>query len=162
MAEWEVANALAGNDMTYEPLVGNRAIENAAISYVMELERAAGRRPEDRRSVPTFPGDVFSPPRTIEVKAVGGDQRGWFLPIETRQYDAALSDPEFYVYVVDQIRQGDPSGFRLKVLAGEQLRRLLQRAKRREYYELPVPVGEFDSAPGTEALRSDWMSAAND
>ena len=45
-----------------------------------------------------------STPCTIEIKAVGKDHRGWFVPIETRQYDAALADPNFHLYVVDNIR----------------------------------------------------------
>lgn len=138
--------------MTFEPLVGNRAIEDAAIKYVMDLERRAGREPVDRRYEASFAADISSPPRTIEVKAVGKDQRGWFVPIETRQYDAARSDPNFFLYVVDNIRQGDPSAFRLKVFGGDQLRRLLEKAKKREYYEMPIPVAEFDSAPGPEAI----------
>ncbi len=138
--------------MTFEPLVGNRAIEDAAIQYVMELERLAGREPVDRRYEAAVAGDIYSAPRTIEVKAVGKDQRGWFVPIETRQYDAARSDPNFFLYVVDNIRQGDPSAFRLKVFAGDQLHRLLDKAKKREYWEMPIPVGEFDSAPGSEAI----------
>lgn len=138
--------------MTFEPLVGNRAIEDAAIEYVMDLERRAGREPVDRRYEAAFAADIWSPPRTIEVKAVGKDQRGWFVPVETRQYEAARSDRDFYLYVVDNIRQGDPSAFRLKVFAGEQLQRLLEKAKKREYWEMPIPVAEFDSAPGPEAI----------
>ena len=138
--------------MTFEPLVGNKAIEDAAIRYVIQLERQAGREPVDRRYEATFPADISSPPRTIEVKAVGKDQRGWFVPIETRQYDAAFADPHFFLYVVDNIRQGDSSLFRLKVFGGEQLRRLLGKAKKREYWEMPIPVAEFDSAPGPEAV----------
>jgi hypothetical protein len=132
--------------------VGNRAVEDAAVKYVMELERRAGREPADRRGDLTFAADVWSPPRTIEIKAVGKDQRGWFVPIETRQYDAARSDPDFFLYVVDNVRQGDPSAFRLKVFRGPQLQRLLEHAKKREYWEMPIPVGEFDSAPGPEAV----------
>lgn len=138
--------------MTFEPLVGNRAIEDAAIAYVMELERTAGREPADRRYEAAFAADIWSPPRTIEIKAVGKDQRGWFVPIESRQYDAARSDPNFYLYVVDNIRQGDPSAFRLKVFGGQQLQRLLEKAKKREYWEMPIPVAEFDAAPGPEAV----------
>lgn len=138
--------------MTFEPLVSNRAIEDAAIRYVMDLERRAGRVPADLRNAPDFPGDISSPPRTIEVKAVGRDQRGWFVPLETRQFEAANADPDFYLYVVDNIRQGDPTSFRLKVFAGEQLHRLLTGARRRAYYEMPIPVGEFDAAPGPEAV----------
>ncbi len=138
--------------MSFEPLVGIRAIEDAAIEYVMRLEREAGREPVDRRYDAAFPADISSPPRTIEVKAVGKDQRGWFVPIETRQYDAARSDDTFFLYVVDNIRQGDPSAFRIKVFGGEQLQRLLENAKKREYWEMPIPVAEFDSAPGPESV----------
>jgi hypothetical protein len=140
--------------MTFEPLVRNRAIEDAAMAYVMEIERQDGREPVDRRFDAAFAADISSPPRTIEVKAVGKDQRGWFVPIETRQYDAARSDPDFYLYVVDNIRQGDPSAFRLKVFGGDQLERLLAKAKKREYWEVPIPVAEFDAAPGREAVTS--------
>jgi hypothetical protein len=140
--------------MTFEPLVGNKSIEDAAIRYVMELERRAGREPVDRRHEASFAADISSPPRTIEVKAVGKDQRGWFVPLEARQHDAALADPQFYLYVVDNIRQADPSAFRLKVFAREQLQRLLQNAKKREYWEMPIPVAEFDSAPGPESVAS--------
>lgn len=138
--------------MTFEPLVGNKAIEDAAIALVMQLERTVGRTPRDRRHEADFAGDISSPPRTIEVKAVGKDQRGWFVPLETRQYIAAKADLNFYLYVVDNIRQGDPTAFRLKVFGGAQLARLLIAAKRREYYELPIPVAEFDAAPGIEGL----------
>lgn len=145
--------------MTFEPLVGNRVIEDAAIEYVKRLEQQAGRQPKDRRYDSSFPADILSPPRTIEVKAVGKDQRGWFVPIETRQYDAAASDPEFFLYVVDNIRQGDPKAFRLKVFGGEQLRRLLAKAKKREYWEMPIPVAEFDAAPGPESVVAPAASA---
>lgn len=146
--------------MTFERLIGNKPIEDAAITYVIDLERRAGREPIDRRYETAFAGDVWSPPRTIEVKAVGKDQRGWFVPIEPRQYDAARSDPHFYLYVVDKVRQGDPAAFRLKVFGGEQLKRLVAKAKRREYYEMPIPVAEFDSAPGPESVLADEALAS--
>ena len=138
--------------MIYQPIVGNKAVEDAAIDWVMALEREAGRQPIDRRHDPGFAADIASPPRTIEVKAVGKDQRGWFVPIETRQYEAALSNADFFLYVIDNITQGDKSAFRLKVFGGETLKRLLGNAKKREYYEMPIPVAEFDAAPGKEAI----------
>jgi len=135
--------------------MGNKAIEDAAIEYVLRLEREAGREPVDRRYESAFAADIWSPPRTIEVKAVGKDQRGWFVPIESRQYEAAKADQAFFLYVVDNIRQGDPSAFRLKVFGGEQLQRLLEKAKKREYWEMPIPVREFDAAPGLDGLTVD-------
>jgi hypothetical protein len=134
------------------PLVGNKAIEDAAIKFVLDLERHAGRSPVDRRYEAAFAGDIDSAPRIIEVKAVGGSQRGWFLPLEVPQVNEARSNPKFFVYIVDNVRQGDPTKFGLKVLGGERLARLLERAKERRYFEVPVPVAEYDAAPGREGL----------
>jgi hypothetical protein len=133
-------------------LIGNRRIEDAAITWVMQLERDAGRLPVDRRYEATFPADIESPPRLIEVKAVGGDARGADLPLEVAQVERGRSDPDFFLYVVDHDAQGDPSKFRLKVFAWDQLARLLARARERRFYELPVPVAEFDDALGLDGL----------
>jgi hypothetical protein len=65
-----------------QPLTGNKAIEAAAILFVMDLERRVGRAPVDKRYEATYPADIESMPRIIEVKAVGGSQRGWFLWLE--------------------------------------------------------------------------------
>lgn len=134
------------------PLSGNKTIEDAAIAFVLDLERQAGRRPVDHRYEKTYAADIESLPRVIEVKAVGGSQRGWFLPLEVPQVNEARSNPNFFVYLVDNLHQGDPAKFGLKVLGGERLARLLEKAKQRSYYEDPVPVAEYDSAPGREAL----------
>lgn len=125
---------------------GNKAIETAAIEWVMELERAAGREPRDTR-YRGAPADVESGERVIEVKAFGGSNRGFGLWLETRQVDEARSNPNFYVYVVENVRQGDSSRFTLKVLGGERLQRLVSKAKERRYYEVPWPVADYDSAP---------------
>lgn len=61
------------------PLSGNKAIEGAAIAFVMDLVRAAGREPVDRRYEAAFAADLESLPRIIDVKAVGGSQCGWLL-----------------------------------------------------------------------------------
>jgi len=127
-------------------LRGNKAIENAAIAWVMELERKAGREPRDTR-YRGAPADIESPPRLIEIKAVGKEScRGEDLWLETRQVDEARGNPSFFVYVVENVRQGDPEQFKLKVYGGEQLQRLLANAKERRYYGVPVPVAEYDAA----------------
>jgi hypothetical protein len=136
------------------PISGGKAVEAAALLWVMELERIAGRSPVDRRYERAFAGDIWSEPRTIEIKAASGDYRGWFLPLEPVQLEAARSDENFYIYIVDNIGQGDPADFGLRVLHGEQLRRLAAKAVTRTYHEMPVPVKEFDSAPGIEAVTS--------
>jgi hypothetical protein len=134
------------------PLAGNKAIEDAAIKFVMDLEREAGRSPQDRRYEAASAADISSPPRAVEVKAVGGSQRGWTLWLEVAQVNEARRNPDFYVYVVDNVRQGNPTKFGLKVLGGARLARLLERAKERRYFEVPVPVAEYDNAPGREAV----------
>jgi uncharacterized protein DUF3883 len=103
-------------------LVGNRVIEDAAIAWVMELELAAGRQPRDTRHQGA-PADVESPPRLIEVKAVGkASMRSEdFLWLEVRQVEEARANGNFCVYVVENVRQSDPAQFRLRVLGGEQL-----------------------------------------
>lgn len=133
-------------------MVGNKAIEEAAVAYLMDLERQAGRVPIDRRYAASYPADIESVPRVIEVKAIGGSQRGWFLPLEVAQVKEARRNPDFYVYVVDNVAQGDPDQFGLRVLGGDLLQRLLTSAKERRYYEVPFPVAEYDAAPGAEAL----------
>lgn len=45
--------------------------------------------------------------------------RGDFLWLEIRQVEEARPNPNFYVYVVENVRQGDPDRFRLKVSMGD-------------------------------------------
>lgn len=125
-------------------LTSNQAIEHAAIAWVVERERAEGRQATDVR-YSGAPYDIDSPPRAIEVKAVGGSGRGFDLWLETSQVDEARRNANFFVYVVENVRQGDPGGFTLKVLGGERLRRLLDRAKERHYYSVPWPVADYDA-----------------
>lgn len=121
----------------------NRKVEDAAIAWVLTKERAEGRLPKDVRYAGA-PYDIESPPRAIEVKAVGGSNRGFGLWLEVSQMEEALRNPDFFLYVVENVRQGDPRNFTLKVLGGERLRRLLERAKERRYYEVPWPVADYD------------------
>jgi Protein NO VEIN, C-terminal len=143
-------------------LRGNKAIEDAAITWVMQLERDAGREPRDTR-YRGAPADIESAPRMIEVKAFGKSNRGNDLWLETRQVDEAHENPDFYVYVVENVAQGDLAGFKLKVLGGERLARLLERAKEQRYYTVPWPVADYDSAP-TDAAGDDlsWESPSQE
>jgi hypothetical protein len=47
--------------------------------------------------------------------------------LETRQVEEARNNPNFYVYVVENVRQGSPEEFTLKILGGDRLARLLER-----------------------------------
>ncbi|MBO0822735.1 MAG: DUF3883 domain-containing protein [Actinobacteria bacterium] len=127
-------------------LVGNKAIEDAAVKWVIELERTVGRQPQDTRHKGAA-ADIESPPRMIEVKAFGTSNRGYDLWLETRQVDEARTNPNFYVYVVENVRQGDPTLFTLRVLGGARLQNLLTHAKERHYYTVPWPVADYDSCP---------------
>src|SRR5205085_9739226 len=104
-------------------------VEDAAIAWVIGLERACCRNPRDTRYEAAAPADIESPPRWIEVKAAGTSCLGNDLWLEPRQVEAALSNPNFYVYVVENVRQGDPRFFTLKVLGGDLLQQLLKRRK---------------------------------
>jgi len=123
---------------------GNRAIENAAIKWVLEREHAAGREPKDMRGKGA-PADIESPPRMIEVKAYGKSSRGQDLWLEVRQVEEARNNPNFWLYVVENIGQGGPVAFTVKELGGERLRKLVARAKEQHYYTVPWPVADYDS-----------------
>lgn len=110
-------------------VTGKRAVEDAAIAWVCELERKAGRIPKDMRGS-NSPVDILSPPRSIEVKAYGRFARGEELFIEVAQFEEAERNPEL---------------FQLKVLAGQDLRSLLDRAKEQRYFTMPWPVAHYDS-----------------
>ena len=125
-------------------IVSNQAVEQVAVDYVIATERQAGRDARDVRGTGAA-GDVDSPPRTIEVKAYGRSARGSDLWLEVRQVQEARRNSEFYVYVVENVRQGDPAQFTLKVLGGQRLARLLERAKEQRYYTVPWPVSDYDA-----------------
>ena len=90
------------------------------MARVIDLELRTGPQPVDTRFAGA-PADILSPPRVIEVKAFGKSNRGYDLWLQTRQLQEALKNPDFYLYVVENVRQGDPALFTLRVLGGEPL-----------------------------------------
>ena len=130
-------------------ITGNQAVEAAAIAWVLGLERAAGRSPADRHKEKAFGADIDSPPRVIEVKSSVGSYRNWPLPLAGPQVKRGLSDPNFYVYVVENVGQGDPAKFSLKVLHGDRLRSMLERAVPQTSHAVPWPVANYDTTPTT-------------
>lgn len=127
-------------------ILRGKALEDAAVAWVMEYERREGRVPVDRRYQAGFPGDIESPPRLIEVKSTATSYRGWFLPLQPVQVEHARTDPTFHVYVVEHIGSGrDTSKFTLRILAGEHLRRLAEAAVARTSYEVPWPTADYDA-----------------
>ena len=106
--------------------MANSETERRAVEFVMQLERAAGRVPEDvtRKGAPF---DVSSPPRKIEVKA-RRSARGAPVPLESRQVAEARSDPaNFYLYVVDNVTTGDGSEIAVRVIHGDLLSAMVER-----------------------------------
>jgi hypothetical protein len=125
------------------PLRTNKEIEDAAVDWVIQIEQQAGRNASDTRHSGAA-ADLASPPRLIEIKAYGGSARGQELWLEPRQFDAARSKPDFWLYIVENVRQGDPAEFRLIQIGREELTALLQRATERRYYTVPFPVAVYD------------------
>jgi hypothetical protein len=119
----------------------------------MDYERSRGREPADTQHGGA-PADIASSGRTIEVKAFGGSTRGYDLWLETRQVEEARTNPAFFIYVVENVRQGDPAKFTLKILGGSRLRKLLERAKEQRYYTVPWPVANYDLPFEDEAVPS--------
>ncbi len=126
-----------------EPNTTNRQVEDAAIRFVIAREAAEGRQAKDTRGTGAA-GDVASDGRVIEVKAYGGSARGQDLWLEVRQVEEARRNPNFWLYVMENVRQGDPSQFRLLTVGGERLQALLARAVERRYYTVPWPVAVYD------------------
>ncbi|WP_328682200.1 DUF3883 domain-containing protein [Streptomyces sp. NBC_01261] len=111
--------------------MGNRETEQAAITHVLALERAAGREPRDVRTS-GLPYDVDSAPRMIEVKAFSRSARSEPLPLEHRQVLAARANPDrFHLYVVDNLAGPDGTEIGVRVLHGEILRGMIERSQPR-------------------------------
>lgn len=121
----------------------NRDVETAAIAYVLATEAASGRAGVDTRGRGAA-GDVQCGERIIEVKAYGSSARGCDLWLEVRQVEEGRTNPNFWLYIVENIRQGDPDHYRLLRIGGADLQALLLRAREKHYYEVPFPVGLYD------------------
>jgi hypothetical protein len=123
------------------PIVGNAAVEQAAIDFVIDQERLHGRSAKDTRG--RGAGDVASEERVIEVKAFSGWWRSGLLYFTPPQLREGGQNADYYVYIVENIGQGDRSKFELRVLHGENLQRLFADAKPHRSY---VPIRAADKA----------------
>jgi hypothetical protein len=124
---------------------GNDAVENAATVFVIEHERRAGREPIDTRRTASTPADLVSGDRLIQIKGFAETSRGNDLRLEPPQAQAAVSRPNVHLYLVENVRQGDPAQFRLLDIHGDHLRRLMERAMERSYVTVPWPIAEYDA-----------------
>ncbi len=130
-----------------EPTVVEEKVEDRAVRHVIELERRLGREARDTRRVHGAPADIASGDRAIEVKASSGWQvrKNGLLYITGPQLRRA-GDANFYVYIVENLGQSDPSKVEVRVLHGEDLRRLFAGAKA-DIYQVPVRVGDYAKLP---------------
>ena len=154
--------------MTDEPSVENsptvpwRTLRSAR---VIAYEAEHGRVARDTRGRGAAGDLVSDDGRVIEVKAYGRTARGMDLWLETGQFDEARSDPVgFHVFVVDNVKQGNPNLFGFIDLQGHVLARLLQRARPQTYVTVPFPVAVYDAAIVNAAARQhaedeklDWL-----
>jgi hypothetical protein len=129
---------------------GSDAVQKAAMMFSIEHERRAGRDPIDTRYAASTPVDLVSGDRLIEIKGFSGTSRGSDLWLEPHEAQAAVSRPNVHLYLVENIRQGDPVRFRLLDIHGEQLRGLMERAVERSYVTVPWPVAEYDAVRAFE------------
>lgn len=126
--------------------MSNSETERIATLFVMQLEQAAGRRPEDVRHR-GVPYDVSSPPRKIEIKAFGGSARGAPIPVEERQVQAARDDPDsYYLYVVDGVDRADHGQMSLRIIPGAALLDMVNRTKPHLTYWPTLRAAEYDAA----------------
>ena len=133
------------NEPMYGPvaLTTNRQIEDAAVTYVIELEELRGREARDTRGQGVA-ADLTSGDRVIEVQAYGRSARGADLWLEARQVEEAKVNANFWLYTVENVRQGGPSRFRRIEVGGEALAQLVPRAVPRHYYTVPFPMSTYD------------------
>lgn len=126
--------------------MGNKETEQAAITHVLALERAAGREPRDVRTS-GLPYDVDSAPRMIEVKAFSRSARSETLALEHRQVAAAQAHPErFYLYVVDNLAGLDGAEVGVRVLHGEVLLAMIERSRPQVTHWPTFRAAEYDQA----------------
>jgi hypothetical protein len=132
-----------------EPTVIDKTIEDRAVRFVIGQERHFGREARDTRRQPGA-ADVASGDRVIEIKASSGwaVRENGLLYVTGPQLRRA-SDPNFYLYIVENVSQGDPSKIEIRVLHGEDLQRLFAGARPDIYY-VPVRKGDYRKLPKLE------------
>jgi hypothetical protein len=125
---------------------GRNANEDAALAWVMQWERSAGRVPRAVLTDPTIPADIESPPRLIAVQAFAKSARSHNLVLDDSQFAEAKRNPEFFIYVVENTASQRFELFGLKVLTGKRLLRLLEGAFQINYLAIPWPESDYDTS----------------
>lgn len=131
-----------------------KKIEDMAVPHVIDYERRHGREAADRRGDHSYPADIEShgadgTRRDIELKATGTHlQTG--LSMQQAQIVEAKVNPDFHLYVVEHLGADDPSPVTLRVVAGQDLRDMVDRAIPRTSYEIPWPKADYDATLSEE------------
>ena len=137
---------------TAAPKLQLRSLESCARNgrLVVDVSRRLfGREARDTRRVPGA-ADVESSGRIIEIKASSGwAVRSNGLIYITGPQLRRASDLNYYLYIVENVSQGDPSKAEIRVLHGEDLKRLCAGAKPDIYY-VPVRAGDYKKLPRLE------------
>lgn len=114
----------------------NAGLDAKAVARVLQLEAAEGRTAVALPDGTTV-GVVSSPPRMIEVRAFAGAADELWLDGE--QVDAAYTDPDFWLYVVEHASAEDPDAMVLTRLSGPALHALLDTRVEYRYAEVTWP-----------------------
>ena len=133
------------SEATFAPIVGNTKVASAAVEFVLAQEERRGRQAHDSRK-PSGHGDVQSDGRIIEVIACGNRIPPIGLLVTPGQVDKLEKNSHYAIYVVENIRQGNPAKFELRELRGVLLREVLAN-KKVQRYRLPVPVAAYAKMP---------------
>lgn len=124
---------------------GNEAVEDAAVAYVLDRERSAGRHPRDVRYQGAA-GDVENPSRLIEVKPFS---RSWgslngSSPARFKRHDNTPTSTSTWSSTSARATR---SSSRSRCSAGSGCSGLLAGVKESHSFEMPWPVADFDTTP---------------
>jgi hypothetical protein len=140
---------MAGTSERFQRITDPKEIQHAAIRLVIAEENRLGRGPaRDTRPIRGAPADVESLGRIIEVKAFGrfAELRAeGTLLFTPPQLLVGAENAAYFVYVVENVAQGDPTKFEIRLLHGDDLRRLFAGAKQRSY--VTVHVADYLKMP---------------
>lgn len=127
-------------------LTSNKAVETAAIDWVIEVERDAGRDAVDARGSQSRCGHRDP---TLHYRGEGARTLGtWPRPVARAITDRGGRLQRGVLRLRGGERTpGDSAHFQLRVLGGRQLRTLLERSRERRYFTVPWPVSRYDAMP---------------
>lgn len=131
---------------------GNGSIEDRAVRLVIERERKLGRDARDVRNRREI-ADVESSGRFIEVKCFSGSfkPRLGSLLFTPAQLKHARDNDAYFVYLVENLGQPEPTRVTIRVIHGDVLRRMVtDPGVQIQRYIVPLRIAEYDKLPHLE------------